>query len=165
MQVKSAAPAAFGANCTFALAATAVAAAVGKTQQQQQSELKLELGWALQGPVGLSPCCHGNNQLLMENCMDVSNQPTLCLLSVRMSVAVWVCVCVRARVCAFMHCPIQISTGAWSWDLLIAHCCRKSACRPRILLLLLLRCCCCYGCYGYCCCCCVVAVAATPCCT
>lgn len=88
MQVKLAAPAAFGANCTFALAAAAVAAAVGKTQQQQQSELKLELDWALQGPVGLSPCCHGNNQLLMENCMDVSNQPTLCLLSVRMSVAV-----------------------------------------------------------------------------
>lgn len=87
MQVKPAAPAAFGANCTFALAAAA-AAAVGKTQQQQQSELKLELGWALQGPVGLSPCCHGNNQLLMENCMDVSNQPTLCLLSVRMSVPV-----------------------------------------------------------------------------
>lgn len=161
MQVKPAAPAAFGANCTFALAA---AAAVGKTQQQQQSELKLELGWALQGPVGPPHAVMATTSCWWKIAWTsaISPHSACCLCA-----WVWLCecVCVRARVCAFMHCPIQISTGAWSWDLLIAHCCRKSACRPRILLLLLLRCCCCYGCYGYCCCCCVVAVAATPCCT
>lgn len=114
MQVKPAAPAALGVNCTFALAATA--AVTGKTEQQQQSVLKLELDWALKGPLVLSPCCHGNNQLLMENCMDVSNQPTHCLLSVRMSV---LCqsVCLFECVCLYVCVHLCIALYKYQQEL------------------------------------------------